>query len=44
LPAAFAERLQRSGLDISKPLRIVGVIATRPDGAPGPYLIRFEQA
>ena len=44
LPAAFAERLQRSGLDISRPLRIVGVIARRPDGAPGPYLIRFEQA
>lgn len=44
LPARFAERLQQDGLDTSKPLRVVGVIARLPDGAPGPYLIRFEQA
>jgi hypothetical protein len=44
LPARFAERLQHDGLDTSKPLRVVGVIARLPSGAPGPYLIRFEQA
>ena len=44
LPAQFAERLRRDGLDTSKPLRVVGVIARLPTGAPGPYLVRFEQA
>lgn len=44
LPARFAERLRHSGLDTSKPLRVVGVIARLPSGAPGPYLVRFEQA
>ena len=44
LPARFAERLKQDGLDTSKPLRIVGVIARLPSGAPGPYLIRFEEA
>ena len=44
LPARFAERLRQDGLDISKPVRVVGVTTRRPDGAPGPYLIRFEQA
>ena len=44
LPTRFAERLKQDGLDISKPLRVVGVIAQLPTGAPGPYLIRFEQA
>ena len=44
LPARFAERLQKDGLDTSKPLRVVGVITRLPSGAPGPYLIRFEQA
>jgi hypothetical protein len=44
LPARFAERLKQDGLDTSKPLRVVGVIARSPSGAPGPYLIRFEQA
>lgn len=43
LPAAFAQRLQQSGLDTAKPVRIVGVIARRPNGEPGPYLVRFEQ-
>jgi hypothetical protein len=44
LPARFAERLKQDGLDTSKPVRIVGVIARLPSGAPGPYLIRFESA
>jgi hypothetical protein len=44
LPAQFAERLKRDDLDTSKPLRVVGVIARLPTGAPGPYLVRFEQA
>jgi hypothetical protein len=44
LPSTFAEQLQRSGLDTSRPLRIVGVIATGPDGAPGRYSIHFQQA
>jgi hypothetical protein len=44
LPARFAERLKHDGLDTSKPLRVVGVIARLPTGAPGPYLVRFEQA
>jgi hypothetical protein len=44
LPPRFAERLKQDGLDTSKPLRVVGVIARLPSGAPGPYLIRFEQA
>jgi hypothetical protein len=44
LPSTFAEQLQRSGLDTSKPLRIVGVIARRADGAPGRYSIHFQQA
>lgn len=43
LPAQFAERLKQDGLDTSKPLRVVGVIARLPSGSPGPYLIRFEQ-
>jgi len=44
LPSRFAERLQHDGLDTSKPVRVVGVITRLPTGAPGPYLIRFEQA
>lgn len=44
LPAAFAERLKQSGLDTSKPVKIVGVITRRPGGGPGPYLVRFEPA
>lgn len=44
LPARFAERLKHDGLDLSKPVRVVGIIARLPSGAPGPYLIRFEQA
>ena len=44
LPARFAERLKQDGLDTSKPVRVVGVIARLPSGAPGPYLIRFEPA
>ena len=44
LPARFTERLKQDGLDTSKPLRVVGVITRLPTGAPGPYLIRFEQA
>jgi hypothetical protein len=44
LPARFAERLAVDGLDMSKPLRIVGVIARSRNGARGPYLVRFEQA
>lgn len=44
LPARFSERLAVDGHDTSKPLRIVGAIARLPDGAPGPYPVRFEQA
>jgi hypothetical protein len=43
LPTAFAQRLEQNGLDTAKPVRIVGVIARRPNGEPGPYLIRFVQ-
>ena len=43
LPARFSARLAVDGLDTAKPLRIVGV-ERLPDGAPGPYLVRFEQA
>jgi hypothetical protein len=43
LPARFAGRLKQDGLDTSKPLRVVGVIPRLPSGAPGPYLVRFEQ-
>jgi len=35
--------LKQDGLDTSRPLRVVGVIARLPSGSPGPYLIRFEQ-
>jgi hypothetical protein len=44
LPLLFVQRLHRDGLDMSKPVRIVGVIKRLPNGRPGPYLIRFEQA
>ena len=44
LPPAFAQRLKRDGLDTSKAVRVVGVITRRPDGTPGPFLIRFEEA
>jgi hypothetical protein len=43
LPPAFAMTLQRNGIDTSKPLRVVGVIARRPCGAPGRYSILFKQ-
>jgi hypothetical protein len=44
LPSGFADELKRSGLDVSKPLRMTGVIERRPNGSPGFYSIRFEQA
>ena len=44
LPADFAEKLQREGLDTSKPIRVVGVIARHADGKPGRYSIHFQQA
>lgn len=43
LPARFAEYLAHCGLDMSKPIRVVGVISRRPDGGPGLYEIHFQQ-
>ena len=43
LPTAFVRHLQRHGLDTSRPIRVVGLIARRPDGGPGLYSIHFTQ-
>jgi hypothetical protein len=43
LPGDFAEKLQREGLDTSKPIRVVGTIARGTDGRPGHYSIHFQQ-
>jgi hypothetical protein len=43
LPARFVEYLARCGLNVSKPIRVVGVISRRPDGGPGRYEIQFQQ-
>lgn len=43
LPPTFSDWLRHYGFDTSRPLRIMGVIPRRPDGAPGHYFIRFEQ-
>lgn len=44
LPNEFAEQLERSGLDMTKPIRVCGRIARRADGRAAYYLIHFEQA
>ena len=44
LPTAFVQRLERHGLDTSKPIRVLGIIGRRPDGGPGHYAIHFTQA
>jgi hypothetical protein len=44
LPSRFAEKLQREGLDTSKPIRVVGIIARDGGGKPGRYSIHFQQA
>jgi len=43
LPSAFADYLQREGLDMSRPIRVVGVIGRHPDGRPDRYTIHFKQ-
>jgi hypothetical protein len=43
LPADFADKLEREGLDTSKPIRVVGTIARGADGRPGYYSISFHQ-
>jgi len=43
LPSAFADYLQREGLDTSRPIRVVGVIGRRPDGKLDRYTIHFKQ-
>lgn len=44
LPAKFREQLERRGLDVSQPIRVVGRIGRRTDGRPDRYWIHFEQA
>jgi hypothetical protein len=44
LPDDFAGKLQREGLDTSKPIRVVGTIARGPNGRPGYYSIQFQQS
>jgi len=43
LPTTFAENLARQGLDMSKPIRIVGIIGRRRDGGLSRYAIHFTQ-
>jgi hypothetical protein len=43
LPSAFADYLEREGLDTSRSIRVVGVIGRRPDGRPDRYTIHFRQ-
>ena len=43
LPDDFADKLQREGLDTSKPIRVVGTISLGTDGRPGYYSIQFQQ-
>jgi len=43
LPMTFAKHLERHGLDISKPIRVVGIVGRRPAGGLSPYVIHFEQ-
>jgi len=43
LPTAFTQRLERDGLDTSRPIRVLGIIGRRPDGGPGLYAIHFTQ-
>ena len=44
LPSNFAEQLKRRGLDISRPIQVVGIIARSADGRLGRYSIHFRQA
>ena len=43
LPTDFAAKLEREGLDTSKPIRVVGTIARGANGRPGHYSISFHQ-
>jgi len=43
LPLTFARHLKRHGLDMARPIRVVGIIGRRPDGRPGRYAIHFRQ-
>ena len=43
LPSTFADHLRREGLDMSKPIRAVGIIGRHPDGRPDRYAIHFKQ-
>jgi hypothetical protein len=43
LPSTFAENLEREHVDTSRPIRVVGIIGRRPDGAPDRYTIYFRQ-
>jgi len=44
LPSNFAEQLRRKGLDISRTIQVVGIIARSTDGRLGRYSIHFRQA
>ena len=43
LPTTFAEHLERHGLDVSRPIRVVGIIGRRLDGGLSHYVIYFKQ-
>jgi hypothetical protein len=43
LPPRFADDLSREGLDMSRPIRVVGILDRGPDGAPGRYRVYFQQ-
>jgi hypothetical protein len=43
LPTPFAKNLERQGLDMSKPIRVVGIIGRRVDGGLSHYVIHFTQ-
>jgi hypothetical protein len=43
LPPTFTDNLKREGLDLSRAIRVVGIISRGPDGGPGLYRVYFEQ-
>jgi hypothetical protein len=43
LPPTFADGLKREGLDMSRPIRVVGIVGRSPHGVPGLYRVYFEQ-
>jgi hypothetical protein len=43
LPTSFADHLRHEGLDMSKPIHVVGVFGRHRDGRPDRYTIHFRQ-